>query len=173
MSSSYLQYVITGCIFMTHGRASDAQKAERLNRARSLLHQFDQLPEAVEQMAQDCSISARQAYRYLQQAERLKEPLAVDEPKLAFTVKLAASLIQRVRYVRICQEPLHQRSGQPCLARSAATRARGWLRAAPLETFAWNIGLIVCLKISWHRSFRPWRQKSSGSLAQSPKPGRA
>jgi hypothetical protein len=29
--------------------------------------------------------------------ERLKEPLAVGEPKLAFTVKLAPSLIQRVR----------------------------------------------------------------------------
>lgn len=79
------------------GRASDAQKAERLNRARSLLHEFDQLPEAVERMAQECSISPRQAYRYLQQAERLKEPLAVSEPKLAFTVKLAPSLIQRVR----------------------------------------------------------------------------
>ncbi len=79
------------------GRASDAQKAERLNHARGLLHEFDQLPEAVEQMAQDCSISPRQAYRYLQQAERLKEPLAVGEPKLSFTVKLAPSLIQRVR----------------------------------------------------------------------------
>ncbi len=79
------------------GRASDAQKAERLNRARSLLHEFDQLPEAVEQLAQDCSISPCQAYRYLQQAERLKEPLAVSAPKLAFTVKLEPSLIQRVR----------------------------------------------------------------------------
>lgn len=79
------------------GRASDAQRAERLNRARVLLRQFDQLPEAVEQLAQDCSISPRQAYRYLQQAQRLKEPLPVSESKLAFTVKLPRSLIQRVR----------------------------------------------------------------------------
>ena len=79
------------------GRASDAQKAERLNRARTLLRHFEQLPDAVEQLAQDCSISARQAYRYLQQAQRLKEPLTVSEPKLAFTVKLPTSLIQRVR----------------------------------------------------------------------------
>ena len=79
------------------GRASDAQKAERLNRARTLLREFDQLPEAVEQLAQDCSISPRQAYRYLQQAQRLKEPLAISESKLAFTVKLPRSLIQRVR----------------------------------------------------------------------------
>ena len=33
------------------GRASDAQKADRLNRARMLLRQFDQLPDAVERLA--------------------------------------------------------------------------------------------------------------------------
>ena len=79
------------------GRASEAQKAERLNHARVLLRQIDQLPEAVERLARDCSISSRQAYRYLQQAQRLKEPVPVTEPKLAFTVKLPHSLIQRVR----------------------------------------------------------------------------
>ena len=57
------------------GRASEAQKAERLNRARVLLRQIEQLPEAVERLARDCSISSRQAYRYLQQAQRLKEPV--------------------------------------------------------------------------------------------------
>jgi hypothetical protein len=79
------------------GRASEAQKAERLNRARILLRQMDQLPEAVERLARDCSISSRQAYRYLQQAQKLKEPVPLTEPKLAFTVKLPHSLIQRVR----------------------------------------------------------------------------
>jgi hypothetical protein len=79
------------------GRANQAQKAERLNRARVLLRQTDQLPDAVERLARDCSISSRQAYRYLQQAQRLKEPVPVSEPKLAFTVKLPHSLIQRVR----------------------------------------------------------------------------
>jgi hypothetical protein len=79
------------------GRASDAQKAERLNRARALLGQCEELPDAVERLARECSISARQAYRYVQQAERLKEPVAVSESKLAFTVKLPHSLIQRVR----------------------------------------------------------------------------
>lgn len=81
------------------GRASDAQKAERLNRARELLRQFEQLPEAVERLARDCSISPRQAYRYLQEAQRLKGavPVPVSEAKSAFTVKLSRSLIQRVR----------------------------------------------------------------------------
>ncbi len=79
------------------GRASDAQKAARLNRARDLLRQVDALPAAVERLAQDCGISPRQAYRYLQQAQRLHAPVPVGEAKLAFTVKLPPTLIRRVR----------------------------------------------------------------------------
>jgi len=78
-------------------RASESQKAERLNRARDLLLRVDQLSDAVEQLAQDCSISPRQAYRYLEQAQRLKQPIPPSEAKLAFTIKLPGSLIQRVR----------------------------------------------------------------------------
>jgi predicted DNA-binding transcriptional regulator YafY len=79
------------------GRASDAQKAERLNHARQLLRQFDHLPDAVEQMVRDFTISPRQAYRYLEQAQRLKRPLVVGDAKIAFTVKLPRSLVERVR----------------------------------------------------------------------------
>jgi|ERR1039458_272194 hypothetical protein len=78
-------------------RASDVQKAERLNRARALLRQVDQFSDAVERLARDCSISPRQAYRYLEQAQHLKGPVPPGEVKLAFTVKLPSSLIQRVR----------------------------------------------------------------------------
>ena len=79
------------------GRASNAQKAERLNHARQLLRRFDCLPEAVEQMVRDCGISPRQSYRYLEQAQRLKRPVAVGDAKIAFTVKLPRSLVERVR----------------------------------------------------------------------------
>jgi predicted DNA-binding transcriptional regulator YafY len=78
-------------------RASSSQKSERLNRARVLLQKVDRLSDAVEQLAQDCSISPRQAYRYLERAQRLKSPIPPSEAKLAFTVKLSHSLIQRVR----------------------------------------------------------------------------
>jgi hypothetical protein len=78
-------------------RASETEKAERLNRARDLLLHVNQLSDAVEQLAQDCSISPRQAYRYLEQAQLLKEPLPPSEAKLAFTVKLPQSLVRRVR----------------------------------------------------------------------------
>jgi predicted DNA-binding transcriptional regulator YafY len=78
-------------------RASETQKADRLNRARDLLRHVDQLSDAVEQLARACSISPRQAYRYLEQAQRLKEPVPPGEAKLAFTVKLPHSLVRRVR----------------------------------------------------------------------------
>jgi predicted DNA-binding transcriptional regulator YafY len=67
-------------------RISDARKAERLNYAWRLLQRGDHLGEAVERMARDCAISARQAYRYLEQARSLKAP-----------VKLPRGLVRQVR----------------------------------------------------------------------------
>lgn len=78
-------------------RASGAQKADRLNRSRILLQQGVPLSDAVPRLAQECSLSPRQAYRYLDQAQHLKEPVSRGETKLAFTVKLSPHLIQRVR----------------------------------------------------------------------------
>ena len=107
-------------------RASDAQKAERLNRARILLRQFNQLPEAVERLARDCAISSRQAYRYLQQAQRLKEPVPVSEAKTAFTVKLPRSLIQRVRqYARARGLSISEVVARALLALLPGERRRG------------------------------------------------
>ena len=78
-------------------RASESQKAERLNRARDLLLHVDQFSDAVEQLARDCSISPRQAYRYLEQAQQLKHPVPVGDAKVSFTVKLSRSLVDRLR----------------------------------------------------------------------------
>lgn len=78
-------------------RASDAQKAERLNLARTLLRELAQLPEAAERLAQTCSISRRQAYRYLEQAQQLKHPVPVGDVKVSFTVKLSRRLVDRLR----------------------------------------------------------------------------
>lgn len=78
-------------------RASDPQKAERLNLARTLLREHAHLPKAAQQLAQDCSISRRQAYRYLEQAQQLKYPVPVGDIKVSFTVKLSRNLVDRLR----------------------------------------------------------------------------
>jgi len=62
-------------------RASNAQRAMRLNHARELLQRFDHLPDAVAQMRKDSGLSRRQAYRYLQQAAHLKQPLLVGDTR--------------------------------------------------------------------------------------------
>jgi predicted DNA-binding transcriptional regulator YafY len=72
------------------------QKAERLNLARDLLRR-KQPPKAVSELAQTFSISHRQAYRYLERAQQLKAPVPVGDPKIAFTVKLSRSLVERLR----------------------------------------------------------------------------
>ena|SRR3989440_2053360 len=107
-------------------RASDVQKAQRLNRARVLLRQVDQLSEAVECLARDCSISPRQAYRYLEQAQQLKGPVPPAEAKLAFTVKLPHSLIQRVRaYATRKQLSISEVVGRALLVLLPRGRGRG------------------------------------------------
>ena len=78
-------------------RANDGERAERLNHARGLLQRFDYLPDAVDKMVRDCSVSPRQAYRYLQQAGRLKQDVPVRDAKIAFTVKLSEKLVERLR----------------------------------------------------------------------------
>lgn len=78
-------------------RATEVQKAERLNLARSLLQQYGGLPAAAEALARTCSISQRQAYRYLEQAQQLKRPVPVGDAKVSFTVKLSRNLIERLR----------------------------------------------------------------------------
>jgi predicted DNA-binding transcriptional regulator YafY len=78
-------------------RISDARKAERLNHAWRLLQHGGELSGAAEQMARDCAISVRQAYRYLAEARRLTAPVAVGDEKVAFTVKLPRGLVRQVR----------------------------------------------------------------------------
>ena len=145
-------------------RASDAEKAERLNRARELLRRFERLPDAVERLAHDCSISPRQAYRYLQQAQRLKEPVPVGESKLAFTVKLPRSLIQRVRlYASVRKLSISEVVSRALLALATA-RARSWLsRSRPSHAHcSWSIVSIVCCRRSWPTPIRFWCRTSAG-----------
>jgi hypothetical protein len=78
-------------------RASAAQRAHRLNRSRILLQRCSSLSQAVQQLAKACSLSSRQAYRYLKQAQQLKQPVPVYPPKIAFTVKLPPSQVRQLR----------------------------------------------------------------------------
>src|ERR1022692_3469704 len=90
-------------------RANSVQRAVRLNQARDLLRRFADRPALALRLAQDCSISPRQAYRYLQQAQRLKQPVPVGEVKVAFTVKLPPTLMGTLkRYAAAKQQRISE-----------------------------------------------------------------
>ena len=78
-------------------RATAAQRAQRLNLARILLQRGWSLSQVVQRLAKACSLSYRQAYRYIEQAQQLTRPVPVNPPKIAFTVKLPSSLVIQVR----------------------------------------------------------------------------
>lgn len=72
------------------------QAARRINAAAELLGQGIELPEAARQLARRHRVSERQARRYLERA-RAEGPVEVPRVKVAFTVKLAADVVGRVR----------------------------------------------------------------------------
>ena len=78
-------------------RATAAQRAHRLNRSRALLQCGLSFSQAVRRLAKVCSLSSRQAYRYVKLAQQLKHPVPVASPKIAFTVKLPSSQVQQLR----------------------------------------------------------------------------
>ena len=73
----------------------------------------EQLPQRGRLVAES-DLSARQAYRYLQQAHRTRKPLALPEPKTVFTVKLPLNVVQRVRQIaRGRRQPIDEHAGYP------------------------------------------------------------
>ena len=82
--------------------------------------------EVVSSLEAEFKLSARQAYRYLQQAQRTTKPLAVPEPKAVFTVKLPTSLIQRVRQIaRRRRQPISDLVNQALEAWLTKSKAHG------------------------------------------------
>jgi predicted DNA-binding transcriptional regulator YafY len=88
-------------------RATGSQRAERLNLARRWLHQGLAPSAATQKLVDACGVSQRQAYRYVEQAQRLKRPVPVEDIKVAFTVKLPRVLVEKVhRYAEVTGQTL-------------------------------------------------------------------
>ncbi len=78
-------------------RASARERTQRVNMALDLLEKKISPSEVVSSLGAKFDLSARQAYRYLREAQNTTKPLAVPQPKAVFTVKLPTNLIRRVR----------------------------------------------------------------------------
>lgn len=78
-------------------RSTQAQKAKILNAAYRLLSRRMSTAESAAVLSRESAISLRQAYRYLEQAARLEEPVAVAEPALPITFKIPGNVIRTLR----------------------------------------------------------------------------
>jgi len=70
---------------------------KRVNRAYTLLRQDQPQEEVIVHLMKKYEVSQMQAYRYVQQAKKLSGRLVIPEQSVVFTVKLAPSLIVRIR----------------------------------------------------------------------------
>jgi len=78
-------------------RSTKAEKARQLNAARALLQGHVALPEAVQRLSREFDLSERQAYRYLEEASHLDQPVDVSETTVAITLKLPVRTARLLR----------------------------------------------------------------------------
>jgi hypothetical protein len=122
--STDLTYVAYGCVFIIDATRQRIPKSRAPQSRRNLLLCVDQLSDAVEQLAQDCSISQRQAYRYLEQAQSLKQPVPPNESKSGIYGETSTQPRAAREIVRWGKKIVHQRGCQLSVARAAAARVR-------------------------------------------------
>jgi hypothetical protein len=78
-------------------RSTKPDKARQLNAAHHLLQRGVPLPEAVRRMSREFDLSARQAYRYLEQATHLDRPVEVSEVTVPITLKVPVGTARLLR----------------------------------------------------------------------------
>lgn len=78
-------------------RSTDAQKAERLNAAHSLLVRGVSVANAVVSLSRQFGLSRRQAYRYLQEAQAIGHAVPVVAASVPITLKIPANVVRDVR----------------------------------------------------------------------------
>jgi hypothetical protein len=78
-------------------RSTKADKARQLNAAYSMLQRNIVLPEAMHRLSREFGLSERQAYRYLEEASHLDQPVEVSETTVAITLKLPVRTARLLR----------------------------------------------------------------------------
>ena len=146
-------------------RATDAQKAKRLNSARSLLHGPASLPEAAERLAQ--------SLLHLQTPSLSLSRAGAATPTSG-SGRRCQSLLYRQAFApfgRKTPDVCHfhrldlERDRQSSLAGGAASWGRPWLttRQVGNERSIWNINLIGYGRTNWRRLINAWCPTMSGS----------
>ena len=78
-------------------RSTKADKARLLNAAHRLLERDMPLSAAAQRLSDEFGLSRRQAYRYLEQAADLGQPVPVEEASIPVTLKLPPNTVRLLR----------------------------------------------------------------------------
>jgi predicted DNA-binding transcriptional regulator YafY len=78
-------------------RSTNAQKSERLNAAHRLLAGGTRVADAAALLADECGISLRHAYRYIEEAQALKRPVPIPVASIPITFKIPGDIIELLR----------------------------------------------------------------------------
>ncbi len=78
-------------------RSTKADQARVVNVAYRLLGRQMELAEAAQELSHQFALSRRQAYRYLEHAATLSDPVPAVEPTVAVTFKLPVSTVRALR----------------------------------------------------------------------------
>jgi hypothetical protein len=78
-------------------RSTKADKARQLNAAYAMLQRNVALPDAMQRLSQQFALSERQAYRYLEEATHLDQPVEVSEAAVPITLKLPMGMARLLR----------------------------------------------------------------------------
>jgi hypothetical protein len=149
-------------------RSTKADKARQLNAAYALLQRKVALPEAMQRLSREFALSERQAYRYLEEASHLDQPVEVSEAAVPITLKLPVGTARLLRaYAR--SSGLDHRSDRGTRAGRVFRYSEGaWLSGANRTArwkFTLNMHLIACTIRSSSRPTGFWRPFESVPLA--------
>ena len=73
-------------------KSTQAERAQKINAALSLTKKHNTVSQAADAMTAKYGISKRQAYRYINDANKIGAKIPIPDQKIAFTVKLSQSL---------------------------------------------------------------------------------
>ena len=78
-------------------RSQNSELTHRINQAFMLIEKGLPKSQITKEIIEMFGVSKTQAYRYIQEAQKHKQLLAIPEEKSVFTVKLSLNIIQRVK----------------------------------------------------------------------------
>ena len=78
-------------------RATNIQKAERLNAVHRLLALGTSTTEIALVLSREFALSRRQAYRYLREAQAIGHSVPLVEPAVPITLKVSADVVRQLR----------------------------------------------------------------------------